>query len=106
MDENQQRFQQRQELEDQRQMQEQLMLDQQQDRLDNIRSAQNTFMNTQNPTSANVQLVTIPSSRRVMQVIDPVNYNFGYAVADSVVVEFDPVVVVVFDHFASEFVDS
>lgn len=82
MDENQQRFQQRQELEDQRQMQEQLILDQQQDRLDNIRTAQNTLMNTQNPSSGNVQLVSIPSSRRVVQVIEPASYNFGYAVSD------------------------
>lgn len=80
MDENQQRYQQRQELEDQRQMQEQMILDQQQDRLDNILSAQNSLMNNQN--QANMQLVNIPSSRRVVQVIQPSNYNFGYSVSD------------------------
>lgn len=82
IDEIQQRFQQRQELENQRQMQEQLILDQQQESLDSMRSAQNTLMITQNPTSDNVQLVTIPSSRRVVQVLDPASYNFGYAVSD------------------------
>ncbi|CAO1306984.1 unnamed protein product [Diamesa serratosioi] len=60
-------------------MQEQLILDQQQDRLDNIRSNQNqnSFMNTQNPS-----FVNIPSSRRTLQVIEPANYNFGYSISD------------------------